>query len=69
MGKNTLSDVHNRPERQNLCADLIKTADMLSDSLKVPILHCFVKLNSLKAEWEGLVAENHLKQKACYIEL
>jgi hypothetical protein len=42
---------------------------MLSDSLKVAILRCFVKLNSLVAEWEDLVAENHLKQKACYIEL
>ena len=62
-------DVHNRPERQNLCADLIKTADMLSGSLKVPILRCFVMLNSLEAEWEDLVAENHLKQKAYYIEL
>ncbi len=50
MGKNTLSDVHNRPERQNLCADLIKTADMLSDSLKILILRCFVKLNILEAE-------------------
>lgn len=69
MGKNTLSDVHNRPERQNLCADLIKTADMLSYSLKVPILRCFVKLNGLVVEWGDLVAENHLKQKTCYIEL
>lgn len=48
---------------------MIKTADMLSDSLRVPILRYFVKLNSLVAEWEDLVAENHLKQKACYIEL
>lgn len=69
MGKNTLSDVHNRPERQNLCADLIKTADMLSDSLKMPILRRFVKLNSLEVEWGKLVTENHLKQKSCYIEL
>lgn len=69
MGKNTLSDVHNRPERQNLCADLIKTADMLSDSLKMPILCRFVMLNCLEAEWGDLVAKNHLKQKACYIEL
>jgi hypothetical protein len=45
-----LSDVHNRPERQNLCADLMKTADMLSDSLKVAILRHFVKLNGLVAE-------------------
>ena len=50
IGKNTLSDVHNRPERQNLCADLMKTADMLSDSLKVAILRHFVKLNGLVAE-------------------
>ena len=54
---------------KNICADLIKKEDMLSDSLKVPILRCFVKLNSLVAEWEDLVAENHLKQKACYIDL
>ena len=55
MGKNTLSDVHNRPERQNLCADLIKTADMLSDSLKMPILRHFVEWNSLEIEWGDLI--------------
>lgn len=54
---------------KNICADLIKKEDMLSDSLRVPILRCFMKLNSLVAEWGDLVAENHLKQKACYIEL
>lgn len=55
MGKNTLSDVHNRPEKQNFCTYLIKTADLLSDRLKVSILRCFVKLNSLEAEWVNLV--------------
>ena len=55
MGKNTLSDVHNRPERQNLCADLIKTADMLSDSLQMHILRHFVKWNSLEIEWGDLI--------------
>lgn len=64
MDKNKLSDVHNRPERQNLCADLIKTADMLSDSLKVLILHCFVKLNSLEAEWGDLVAKKSFETKS-----
>ena len=64
MSKNTLSDVHTQPERQNLCADLIKPADMLSDSLKVHILRYFVKLNSLETEWGDLVAKKSFETKS-----
>jgi len=32
-GEKRSADVHTQPERQNLCADLIKTADLLSNSL------------------------------------
>ena len=42
----------------------MKTADMLSDSLKVAILRHFVKLNGLVAEYGDLMTKKSFETKS-----